>query len=84
LKNWGGGEAGSGAPEGSSGGSAGLTGSAGSSFGASEERARPDTQVQVVIQGSIYDSDETGSRILDLINKNFDKTGQTIAKGAIA
>ena len=44
-------------------------------------RQEPNTQVQVVVQGSIYDSDETGSRIVDLINTAFDKKGVVI-KGA--
>lgn len=42
------------------------------------------TQVQVVVQGSIYDSDETGSRIVDLINTAFDKKGVVIQQGVVA
>lgn len=42
------------------------------------------SQVQVVIQGSVYDSDETGSRIVDLINTAFDKKGVVVNQGVFA
>lgn len=48
------------------------------------QRTEPNTKVEVVIQGSVYDSDETGSRIVDLINNAFDKKGVVISRGAIA
>ena len=44
----------------------------------------PNTEVQVVINGSIYDSDETGSRIVSLINDAFDKKGVVIQRGVMA
>jgi hypothetical protein len=47
-------------------------------------RQEPQTNVEVVINGSIYDSDETGSRIVDLINTAFDKKGVVINQGAVA
>lgn len=47
-------------------------------------RQEPTTQISVVVEGSILDSDESGSRIIDLINKNFERKGTTIASGAIA
>lgn len=40
-----------------------------------EEPRRPDTNVQVVINGDVLDSDETGTRIINLINSAFDKQG---------
>lgn len=48
------------------------------------ERKQPDTNVQVVINGDILDSDESGSRIVDLINNAFDKKGVVINRGAVA
>jgi hypothetical protein len=44
-----------------------------------ERQARQD--VQVVIHGDVLDSDETGLRIVDLINKAFDKQGVTVRRG---
>jgi hypothetical protein len=44
----------------------------------------PATQVAVNINGSVYDSDETGSRIVDLINQAFDKKGVVIQQGVLA
>lgn len=48
------------------------------------ERTAPGTQVQVVIQGDILDSDDSGSRIVNLINQAFDKKGVSIQQGAFA
>lgn len=42
----------------------------------------PQTQVQVVVQGNVFDSDETGMRIVDLLNQSFDKQGVVIQQGA--
>jgi hypothetical protein len=49
-----------------------------------QERAKPDTNVQVVIQGDVLDSDESGSRIVQLINNAFDKKGVAVQQGAFA
>jgi len=48
------------------------------------ENQKPNTQVQVIIQGDVLDSDESGSRIVDLINQAFDKKGVTVQQGAFA
>jgi hypothetical protein len=44
----------------------------------------PSTQVSVVIQGDVLDSEESGSRIIGLINSAFDKKGVVINQGAVA
>lgn len=49
----------------------------------SRER-RADTTIQFIVQGDIFDSDTTGTRMVELINSSFDKTGVTIRKGAVA
>lgn len=48
------------------------------------ERQAPNTEVNVVIQGDVLDSEETGLRIVDLINRSFDKQGVIIKRGALA
>lgn len=48
------------------------------------ERLEPQTAVSVVIQGDVLDSDESGSRIVALINQAFDKKGVVINQGVIA
>jgi len=45
-------------------------------------RQEASTGIQVIIQGDVLDSDESGSRIVDLINKSFDKKGVVIQQGA--
>jgi len=47
------------------------------------EPATPDTRVAVHIQGDVLDSRETGMRIIELINDQFDREGTVIA-GATA
>ena len=47
-------------------------------------RQEPGTSVSVVIQGDVLDSDESGSRIVSLINSAFDKKGVVISQGAFA
>jgi hypothetical protein len=47
-------------------------------------RQEPGTAVSVVIQGDVLDSDESGSRIVSLINSAFDKKGVVISQGAFA
>ena len=44
----------------------------------------PQTAVVVQIQGDVLDSDETGLRIVELINSAFDKQGVVVKRGAIA
>lgn len=58
--------------------------SASTSLASQDQLKAPDTRVVVNIQGSIYDSADTGSRIVDLINSSFDKTGSVITRGAVA
>lgn len=48
------------------------------------QRQEPQTAVSVVIQGDVLDSDESGSRIVNLINNAFDKKGVVINRGVIA
>lgn len=42
----------------------------------------PSTQIAVNIQGDVFDSDESGSRIVSLINDAFDKEGAVISNNA--
>lgn len=42
----------------------------------------PRTAVNLTIQGDVLDSDESGSRILDLLNKNFDTKGGVVSRNA--
>lgn len=48
------------------------------------QKVEPNTNVQVVIQGDVLDSDESGSRIVNLINQAFDKKGVVIQQGVSA
>jgi hypothetical protein len=66
------------------GGGAGIAGEGGGPVTASAERALPNTNVQVVVQGDILDSAASGSRIIDMLNSSFEKTGQTLVRGAMA
>jgi hypothetical protein len=50
----------------------------------SEVARAPETSVIVNIQGDILDSDETGSRIVSLINDAFDKKGVQVRRGVTA
>lgn len=43
-----------------------------------------DTQVQVVINGDVLDSEQSGIRIVEMINNAFDKQGVTVRRGAMA
>jgi hypothetical protein len=49
-----------------------------------EELRAPDTQVSVVIQGDVFDSDETGTRLVQVLNNAFEKDGVVINGGAVA
>lgn len=48
------------------------------------QRAEAQTSVSVTIQGDVLDSDESGSRIVSLINQAFDKKGVVINQGVMA
>lgn len=48
------------------------------------ERQSPTTEVVVNIQGDVLDSEDTGLRIVDIINSAFDKQGVIIKRGALA
>ncbi|MBO9666966.1 MAG: hypothetical protein J7501_09150, partial [Bdellovibrio sp.] len=48
------------------------------------ERKKPDTYVNVNINGDVLDSDESGMRIIDLINTAYDKNGVKIQNAAVA
>lgn len=68
----------------------GVAGGIGGTFGqpsstdlVQSEKAKPGTNIEVNIAGDVLDSDETGIRIVDIINKAFDKQGVTI-NGAVA
>ncbi len=47
-------------------------------------RAEAQSSVSVVIQGDVLDSDESGSRIVSLINEAFNKKGVVINQGVMA
>ena len=47
-------------------------------------RQQPGTSVSLTVQGNILDSDESGSRIVALINSAFDKKGVVINQGVMA
>ena len=80
------------------GGSSGSTASSGSSIGgggtsdfgsqiggtqvAEQERAQAQTGVQVVVQGNIFDSRDTGLQIAQIINDSFDLNGTIIRANA--
>lgn len=75
----GGGVAAGGAP----GGEAGVAGGGPPTFETPEElEALPTTQVAVNIQGNVFDTAETGMRIVDIINESFDTEGTVIASPA--
>ncbi len=48
------------------------------------EVREPDTQINVNIQGDVLDSEETGLRVVEIINNAYDKEGVVINRGAIA
>jgi hypothetical protein len=47
-----------------------------------QERAAAQTGVQVVVQGNIFDSRETGLQIAQIINDSFDLNGTIIRANA--
>lgn len=48
-----------------------------------EEREGPSTEVTVNISGDVLDSEQTGSRIVDILNEAYDKQGVVINRGII-
>lgn len=50
----------------------------------SMERKAPTTNVAINIHGDVLDSDETGLRIVNILNSAFDKQGVTIKGGVMA
>jgi hypothetical protein len=50
-------------------------------FQPEDEEIERGTSVTVNVQGDVLDSDESGIRIVDVINKAFDKQGVTINQG---
>ncbi len=49
-----------------------------------EEREAPATQVAVNINGDVFDSDETGTRIARILSDSFQKDGIVITNGSFA
>ena len=49
-----------------------------------EEREEPSTQVAVNIAGDVLDSEETGLRVVEILNDAFDKQGVVINRGLLA
>ena len=60
---------------------AGFTGEADTSVTETQETQEPSQSVSVVIQGDVLDSDETGLRIVEILNKEFDSGGSTLVNG---
>lgn len=46
-------------------------------------RAAPETVINVNVEGNVFDSDETGLRLVEVINNAFDRQGVTIRQGAV-
>lgn len=46
------------------------------------ERKKPDTYVNLTVNGDVFDSQETGLRLADILNSAFDKSGVVI-RGAV-
>lgn len=86
IASVGGGGGGSGFSVSDSGGGIATTPSASTELTPTQDltRSEPQTAVSVVIQGDILDSDESGSRIVALINQAFDKKGVVINQGVMA
>lgn len=45
------------------------------------DRKEPDTHVNVTVQGDVFDTPETGMRIVDIINTEFHKSGVKLSYG---
>lgn len=48
------------------------------------EREGPNTEVVVNVQGDVLDADETGLRIVNILNEAYDKQGVVINRGILA
>lgn len=88
LKSFGGGGASQITTNGAGGGVADTTGSAGGfnpADGLSEDAAaEPDTNVSIVVQGDVLDSDETGTRIANILSEAFGKQGVVLTDARFA
>ena len=86
LKSFGGGGSSTGSTSG--GGGAVDTGSAGGfdprEFENEELNTEPKTEVSVVVQGDVFDSDETGTRIATILSDAFGKQGIVLADARFA
>lgn len=67
------------------GGGGGTVGAGGTTSGSmfdiqtpEEERAKAETGVQIVVQGNIFDSKETGLQIANILNESFDTNGTIV------
>ena len=69
---------------GDSGDGGGVTSTASTITEPTDEVAEPSTTIQVTIQGDVLDSQESGTRIVGIINDAYDKQGVTIQRGAVA
>ena len=49
-----------------------------------EEREDPEQRVSLTVNGDVLDSQETGTRILNILQENFESTGSTIIGGSFA
>ncbi len=71
--------------ESAAGGGGGTVGAGGTTGGSifdvqtpEEERAKAETGVQIVVQGNIFDSKETGLQIANILNESFDTNGTIV------
>jgi len=71
-------------------GGAGATGVGGEGttespiIGQAEEREEPETRVTVNINGDVFDSDETGTRLAQILSDSFQSNGIVISNGSFA
>ena len=85
LQAIGGASSGAGSSVGDTGGGGGGSSGGGGSIGglaSNEERVKPQTGVQVVVQGNVFDTRETGLHIAQIINDSFDNNGTIIRANA--
>lgn len=59
-------------------------GSTGTSLASSSDRREPETKVTINVQGSYFDTAEAATRMIDLMNEQFDTTGRVLFNGATA
>lgn len=81
LQGLGGGSSGSNATA-MNGGGIGETSGASADLTKPEERNTPQTGVQVVVQGNVFDSKETGLQIAQILNDSFDLSGTLVRANA--